>query len=36
MVTGFYFIVFILSLIMMGNFLIRNKNVDTQFICLVC
>lgn len=32
MVTGFYFIVFILSLIMMGNFLIRNKNVDTQFI----
>ena len=32
MVTWFYFIVFVLSLVMMGSFLFRNKNVDTLFI----
>lgn len=32
MVTWFYFIVFILSLIMMLSFLIKNKNIDTVYI----
>ena len=32
MVTWFYFIVFVLSLVMTGSFLARNRNVDTVFI----
>lgn len=32
MVTGFYFIVFILSLILTGSFFVRNKKVDSVFI----
>lgn len=32
MVTAFYFIVFVVSLIMMGMFLFRNKNADTLFV----
>ena len=32
MVTAFYFIVFVLSLVMTGSFLVRNKNVDTVFV----
>lgn len=32
MITGFYFIVFVLALIMTGSFLIRNKNADTVFV----
>lgn len=32
MVTAFYFIVFVMALIMTGNFLFRNKNVDTLFV----
>ena len=32
MVTGFYFVVFILSLIMTTSFLLRNKNVDSLFL----
>lgn len=32
MVTWFYFIVFLLSLIMTARFLIRNKTVDTLYI----
>lgn len=31
MVTGFYLIVFVLSMIMTGSFLIRNKKVDADF-----
>lgn len=33
MVTGFYFVVFVLSLMMTGSFLTRNRNVDSVF-CL--
>ena len=32
MVTGFYFIVFLLSLILTGSFMVRNKRVDTVFV----
>lgn len=32
MISWFYFLVFALSLVLTGSFLIRNKNVDTVFI----
>lgn len=32
MVTGFYFIVFVLALMLTGSFLIRNKSIDTVFV----
>lgn len=32
MVTWFYFIVFLFSLILTGSFMLRNKNVDTVFV----
>ena len=32
MVTWFYFIVFLLTLIMTGSILLRNKNVDTLLV----
>lgn len=32
MISWFYFLTFVLSLVLTGSFLIRNKNVDTVFI----